>query len=291
MVSAERRLAASSKLTTTCASSLEEDVDDRAAAQRRHLLHLAREHALEAARGVEDALDVLALQVVDVRSGARLAHGRRPAATRGRDRARPRRRSSVSSEAHRRPARARRRQVLAHVVGADRQLAVAAVDQHGQLHAGGPPVVEERVDRGADRAPGEEHVVDQHDRAARRSGSRARALTTGCAGERLGAARRHVVAVEGDVEGSRRGTSTPVVSRDARGAGVRRARRPACRCRRGTARSSVGAASRRSRARCGQGSGAARRRGARPAGGRRPAVLLSGLSGRGLKGTLVLRAA
>src|ERR1044071_10051064 len=38
---------------------------------------------------------------------------------------------------------ARGRQVLADVVGPDRQLAVAAVDEDGELHARGAPVVEE----------------------------------------------------------------------------------------------------------------------------------------------------
>ena len=54
-------------------------------------------------------------------------------------------------------------QVLADVVGADRQLAVAAVDQHGELHGAGPAEVAERVEGGADRAAGEEHVVDEDD--------------------------------------------------------------------------------------------------------------------------------
>ncbi len=39
---------------------------------------------------------------------------------------------------------------------------MAAVGQHGELHTGGAPEVEQRVDRGADRAPGVEHVVDEH---------------------------------------------------------------------------------------------------------------------------------
>jgi hypothetical protein len=43
-------------------------------------------------------------------------------------------------------------QVLADVVRADRKLAVASVAEHGQLHALGPAVAEERVDRRADRA-------------------------------------------------------------------------------------------------------------------------------------------
>ena len=61
---------------------------------------------------------------------------------------------------------ARRRQVLADVVGPDRQLAVAAVGEHGELDAVGPPVLEERVDRGADRAAGVEDVVDEDHGAA-----------------------------------------------------------------------------------------------------------------------------
>ena len=52
----------------------------------------------------------------------------------------------------RRPTSSRRvGQVLADVVGADRQLAVAAVDHHRELHGPGPAVVGERVERGPDR--------------------------------------------------------------------------------------------------------------------------------------------
>src|SRR5947208_10711885 len=58
---------------------------------------------------------------------------------------------------------ARGRKVLADVVGADRQLAVAAVDEHGELDALGPSVVEERLDRGPDRAARVEDVVDEDD--------------------------------------------------------------------------------------------------------------------------------
>src|SRR5919202_5155439 len=46
----------------------------------------------------------------------------------------------------------RGREVLADVVGPDRQLAVAAVDEHGELDAGGAAIVEERADRSAARA-------------------------------------------------------------------------------------------------------------------------------------------
>src|SRR5438477_5231000 len=56
--------------------------------------------------------------------------------------------------------------VLADVVGADRQLAMAPVDKRRQLDPGGATVVEDRVDRGAHGATGVEHVVDDHDRAA-----------------------------------------------------------------------------------------------------------------------------
>src|SRR6185503_15630868 len=54
-------------------------------------------------------------------------------------------------------------QVLADVIRADGELAVAAVGEYGQLHALGPAVAEERVDGRADRAACVEHVVDEHD--------------------------------------------------------------------------------------------------------------------------------
>src|SRR5919108_5863641 len=52
-----------------------------------------------------------------------------------------------------------RRQVLADVVGSDGKLAVASVDEHGELDAGRAAVVEERIDRRADRPPRVEDVV------------------------------------------------------------------------------------------------------------------------------------
>src|SRR2546425_10773570 len=48
------------------------------------------------------------------------------------------------------------RQVLAHVVGPDRKLAVAAVRKDGKLDALWAPVLEQRVDRCANRAAGVE---------------------------------------------------------------------------------------------------------------------------------------
>ena len=109
-------------------------------------------------------------------------------------------------ELHLDPLVPRGRQVLADVVGADRQLAVAPVDEDGELDAGGPAVVEERLDRRADRAAGVEDVVDEDDRAPferevelRRADERLRV-------ERgLAAADAHVVAIEGDVDGAELG--------------------------------------------------------------------------------------
>ena len=93
------------------------------------------------------------------------------------------------------------RQVLADVVGPDRQLAVAAVGEHGELDARRAAVLEQRVDRGADRAAGVEDVVDEDHGAAlelevelRVAHDRLRAP------RRLAAADVDVVAVEGDVE-------------------------------------------------------------------------------------------
>src|SRR5207237_10660893 len=56
---------------------------------------------------------------------------------------------------------ARGRKVLAHIVGSDRQLAVTAVFEHGELRARWSAVVEERLDRGADRPACVEDVVDE----------------------------------------------------------------------------------------------------------------------------------
>ena len=85
-------------------------------------------------------------------------------------------------------------QVLAHEVGPDRQLAVAAVDQDRELHRAWAAELGERVERGADGAAGEEHVVDQHhDPPADVDGDLGGA-------ERRDRAEADVVAVEGDVE-------------------------------------------------------------------------------------------
>ena len=145
---------------------LVEEVDDGAAAQRRDLLDLAAGDLGERLGAVEDPLDPGAVEVVDRDQVAGSVVMRAPSwrSVGGADR------DLVDAvdllDAHVDALVLRGRQVLADVVGADRQLAVAAVDEHRELDAGRAAEVEERVDRRAHRAPGVEHVVDDHDRAA-----------------------------------------------------------------------------------------------------------------------------
>ena len=87
----------------------------------------------------------------------------------------------------------RRRQVLADEVGPDRQLAVAAVDEHRELHGLRSAVLGDGVERGAHGAAGEQHVVDEHDGRAveARPGCRcARTARPAAARCRRGTARR-----------------------------------------------------------------------------------------------------
>src|SRR5690606_1748147 len=86
------------------------------------------------------------------------------------------------------------RQVLAYVVGADRQLAVASVDEGREAHGFRPPMVVQGVERSAYRTARVEHVIDEHH---------------GCtvnARRHLGALRRpsrvsrEVVTIHGDIE-------------------------------------------------------------------------------------------
>jgi len=99
-----------------------------------------------------------------------------------------------------------RRDVLADVVRPDRQLAVAAVDQDGQLHGPGPAEVGEGVQGRPHRPPGEQDVVDEHDEPAIHPAGRQVGLLQSprrlqpqvVAVERgVQAARRHLVALEG----------------------------------------------------------------------------------------------
>src|SRR5438105_1554357 len=100
---------------------------------------------------------------------------------------------------------ARGRKVLADVVGSDRKLAVAAVDEDRQLDARGAAVVEERVDRRPDRAAGVEDVVDEDAGAAFEREVELGGADDGLRVEgRLAPANPDVVAVERDVDGPER---------------------------------------------------------------------------------------
>src|SRR5713226_10063129 len=59
--------------------------------------------------------------------------------------------------------RVRRGDVLADVIGTDRQLAVSAVDEHGELDCAGAPEVHECVHRGTRGPPVVDDVVHEHD--------------------------------------------------------------------------------------------------------------------------------
>ena len=138
---------------------------------------------------VADALDRLAVEVLDAQQMAH--HARHLAQLGDRDLVDVVELLDADVDA----LAARGRQVLADVVGADRQLAVAAVGQDGELHLRRAPVVEQRLDRGADGAARVEDVVDDDDRPA----VDAEVQPAGVHDRRLGA-RADVVAVEGDVE-------------------------------------------------------------------------------------------
>jgi hypothetical protein len=55
------------------------------------------------------------------------------------------------------------RDVLADVVGPDRELAMPSVDEDGELDAVSPAQLGERIERGSDGAPRVEDVVDKDD--------------------------------------------------------------------------------------------------------------------------------
>ena len=145
------------------------------------------------------------------------------------------------------------RQVLADEVGADRQFAMAAIDERREPHRARPAVVGQCVEGGAHRPPGVEHVVDEDDDPPADIDLEVRALD-----DRGVREPGEVVAVVGDVERPDRDRYAPRAARSAppgdaragpRGCGCRRAR--GRRCRR---------CARRSRARCGSWLGAGRPR-------------------------------
>src|SRR5687767_3415069 len=80
---------------------------------------------------------------------------------------------------------------------------MTAVDEARELDALGASVVEERLDRGPDRAAGVEDVVDEHaGHPLEREVERRRADERLRVQRRIAAAQLDVVAVEGDVEGA-----------------------------------------------------------------------------------------
>jgi hypothetical protein len=97
-----------------------------------------------------------------------------------------------------------RRDVLTDVVGPDGKLAVAAVDEDRKLDTRGPPVVEQGVDGGTDRASRVQDVVAQDAGHPLEREVETRRLDHGLRVERRASADVHVVPVKGDVEGAER---------------------------------------------------------------------------------------
>ena len=91
------------------------------------------------------------------------------------------------------------RHVLADEVRPDGKLAMATVDQDREAYRAGTPVVDQGVHRSADRAAGEENIVDEHDDAAV-DGERDLRL----AYHRRVPDTRQVVAVESDIDRAQR---------------------------------------------------------------------------------------
>ena len=206
IVSAESRLAASSNDDDVRVEASKKTLSDRAAAQRRQLLDLALGDRLEAGGELQQALDRRPVEILAreqmARAGARAARGLEQD---GGHAGTPLEHDLVGrvvlAEVHVHALGARGRQVLADDVGADRQLAVAAVAEHREADARRAAVVEDRLDRGAHGAPRVEHVVDDHDRRAVEREVERRGLDDRLRMRaRLAAAQAHVVAVERDVE-------------------------------------------------------------------------------------------
>ena len=130
-------------------AGLDEEIDHRLAAQGRHFLDLARAHVLEGRGGVEHVGDFRGGQVLEAdevfagpdggSSGrAAVCFGSGEAALMGNQVWLIQTESGDAIggfEAHVDPLAERGRQVLAHVIRADGQLAMAAIDEHRVLDA------------------------------------------------------------------------------------------------------------------------------------------------------------
>ena len=68
-------------------------------------------------------------------------------------------------EQHRHILAARSGNVLAHIVGAQWQLTMPAVDEDGELNNPGTTEVAQRVQGGTHGATREQHVIDEHDQS------------------------------------------------------------------------------------------------------------------------------
>jgi hypothetical protein len=93
----------------------------------------------------------------------------------------------------------RGRQVLADEIGADRKLAMSAVNEYGEPDRARTPVVDERIHRRTDRAAGEEHVVDEDDHAPIHRKRDLRLTHDRCVADPC-----QIVAVQGDVDRAER---------------------------------------------------------------------------------------
>ena len=176
-------------------AGLVEEADDRLAAQRRHLLDVALGDLLEGVGGVDQEEDLVARQSLEAQQVLVGECHLSPPLRDEHDFVAP----VPLREPYLNRFADRRGQILADVVGANRQLPMSAVDQHGELHAARPAEVHQRVERGAHRAPGVEHVVDQHDLAVVE-----RKADVGALHLRLLRRARQIVAVERDVDDAAR---------------------------------------------------------------------------------------
>ena len=178
---------------------LEEEVDDRAAAQGRQLLDRPVGKPRQFGGGVENQNRVVAAQVArreQVPSHRR--HSPAPKAlkqlTCGRSRAKQHGVAPVELfDEHRHLLTHRRGQVLADVVGLDRQLPVTAVDEHRQLYRPWPAELTERVERGPHGATGEQARRRRAPRASRRRRRRAPRCGQAGRGGRIRRSSRYIV--------------------------------------------------------------------------------------------------
>ena len=128
---------------------------------RRHFLDRARADFLHRERGLQDQIDLGRLEVGDAEQvpAAERRGGAHPSTSTS---SRP----SISVQAHLHALLTRRRDVAPDVVGANRQLAMAAIDERDELNRARAAEVDERVERGANRPPRVQHVIHEQNQPA-----------------------------------------------------------------------------------------------------------------------------